>query len=442
MKQAKPITNEMIAKFLENYDNNPVAKVYTAAVSKADLADAAFSPADAAKLENCFSIDLHCSKATSQQASGRCWLFASMNVMREIIIKKCNLADFELSGNYFAFWDKFEKINYCLESVIDTADKPLDDRTVNWILHSGIGDGGQWDMMVSIVKKYGIVPKSVMPETYQSAHTRTLMQKLNGKLRKDALELRQIVAEGKDPSTRKEEMLAEMFNALCVCFGRPVEKFDFAYEDKEKVHHVERDLTPKSFFDKYVGLDLDNYVSVINAPTADKPFGKTYTVDYIGNVVNEPICYLNLPIDQLKALVVKQMQNGEVVWFGSDCGKYGSRNDGIWDQNSFVFDQLLGLDLSMTKEERLDACDSAMNHAMVLCGVNLDANGQPNRWKIENSWGPDAGLGGYYIASDAWFDAFTYQVIINKKYLSEEQKQALSGEAIHLHPWDPMGTLA
>ncbi len=442
MKNAKAISMDMIQQFKQNYDNNKVAKVYTAALSKADLADAAFSPDDAAKLQNTFSIDLHCGTATSQQASGRCWLFASMNVMREIIMKKCDIAHFELSGNYFAFWDKFEKINYCLESVIDCADQPLTDRTVNWLLHNCIGDGGQWDMMVSIVKKYGVVPKSVMPETFQSSHTRSLLQKINGKLRKCAIELRALVAEGKDPHARKEEMLAEFFHALCVCFGRPVDKFDFEYEDKSKVYHVDRGLTPNEFYEKYVGMALDDYVSVINAPTKDKPFHKTYTVKYIGNVVNEPICYLNLPMDEMKALTVAQMKDGEVVWFGSDCGKFGSRKEGIWDPDSFVYDELLGMDLAMTKEESLDYCNSAINHAMVLTGVNLDENGQPNRWKIENSWGSDAGQNGYFIASDKWFDLQTYQVIINKKYLSEEQKAALKEEPIVLNPWDPMGTLA
>lgn len=442
MKNAKSITMEMIEKFTADYEADKVARVYTAALSKADLADAAYSPVDGAKLENVFSIDLHCSKATNQQASGRCWLFASMNVMREIIIKKCNMKNFELSGNYFAFWDKFEKINYCLESVIDTADKKQDDRTVHWVLQNGIGDGGQWDMMVSIVKKYGIVPKSVMPETYQSCHTRTIMQKINSKLRKNALELRALIAAGQDPQPRKEEMLQELFKALCICFGKPVTNFDFQYEDKDGTYHVDRNMTPSSFFEKYVGMDLDAYVSVINAPTSDKPFHRTYTVNYIGNVVNEPICYLNLPMDEMKALTVAQMKDGEVVWFGSDCGKFGSRTDGIWDPDSFVYDELLGMDLMLTKEQALDGCDSAMNHAMVLTGVNLDENGKPNRWKIENSWGTEAGQEGYFIASDKWFDLQTYQVIINKKYLTEVQKAALSTEPIALNPWDPMGTLA
>ena len=184
-------------------------------------------------------------------------------------------------------------------------------------------------------------------------------------------------------------------------------------------------------------------MSVINAPTSDKPYGKCYTVKYLGNLVEGTIRYLNVPMDTLKDLVIRQMKDGEMVWFGSDCGKYGDRTSGIWDQDSFDFEGILGgLTFGLTKEERLDYRDSAMNHAMVITGVNLDENGKPNRWKIENSWGEDRGQKGYYVASDKWFDEFTYQVVIHKKYLSEEQLQALEAEPIVLEPWDPMGSLA
>ncbi len=442
MKNAKPITMEMIQRFQKNYDEDAMAKVLTAAASKTALSDIALSPMDAAKLEHTFSIEIPTRGITNQKKSGRCWLFASMNMMRELVAKNCNMEKFELSGNYLAFWDKFEKMNFFLEAIIDSADLEVSDRTVNWIL-SGLNDGGQWDMMVSLIQKYGIVPSSVMPETFQSNETRNMSQILNMKLRKDAIELRKLVQEGVDPSKRKEEMLEELFKALCICFGRPVDRFDFAYTDKEHHYHIEYDMTPRSFYEKYIKLSLEDYVSVINAPTQDKPYGKTSTVTYLGNVVGRNICYLNLPMEELKKLAVQQMKDGEPVWFGSDCGKYGSRTDGIWDQNSFVYGEILGgLDLSMTKEERLDYADSAMNHAMLLTGVNLDSDGKPNRWKIENSWGEEPGKKGYFAASDAWFDEFTYQVIINKKYLKEEWKLALEEEPIELAPWDPMGTLA
>ncbi len=282
-----------------------------------------------------------------------------------------------------------------------------------------------------------------MPETEQSKSTRGISQIINMKIHKDAAELRRLVAEGKDASARKDEMLVEYFKALCIAFGRPVDTFDFEYTDKNGKYHVDRDMTPKSFYDKYIGLDLDQYVNVINGPTQDKPYGKTYTVKYLGNVVEGHIKYLNLPMEQLKELVVKQMQAGELVWFGSDCGKFGDRDGGIWDPDSFLFGEVLGgFDLTMSKADRLDYRDSAMNHAMVLCGVNLDAAGKPNRWKIENSWGEGAGRKGYYAASDSWFDQFVYQVVINKKFLSDEQRAALEQEPIELAPWDPMGSLA
>ncbi len=438
---ARPITPEMIASFRERYEADPLAKTLTAAASGIDLATIARDPAQAAKMSRSFSIEIKTTGITNQKQSGRCWLFASMNLMREQVIRKCNLESFELSGNYFAFWDKFEKINFFLESVIDSSDLPVGDRTLDWIL-GGVGDGGQWDMMVSIVKKYGVVPKSVMPETFQSTATRGLSQFLNMHLRKDAIELRKLVSEGKDPSARKEEMLSDYFRALCICFGEPVQQFDFEYRDKDREFHADYGLTPLSFYEKYVGIELSDYVSVINAPTKDKPFYKTYTVKYLGNVIGGGIRYLNLPIEELKALTIQQMKDGEPVWFGSDCGKYGDRKTGIWDPQSFRYDEILGMDFSISKEERLDYRDSAMNHAMVLCGVNLDENGKPNRWKIENSWGDEAGEKGYFVASDAWFDEFTYQVIINKKYLKNEWLKVLSEEPIELEPWDPMGTLA
>ena len=437
-----PITKEMLSRFEIEAAADSKLRLLSSAVSKTELADVAYHPTTGAKLQSTFSIEIKTDGVTNQKSSGRCWLFASMNLMRERVAAKCNLEHFELSGNYLAFWDKFEKINYYLESIIDTAALPVGDRTLDWIL-MGLQDGGQWDMMVSIINKYGIVPYDVMPETYQSCHTRPSTSLLNMKLRRDAIELRRIVAEGGDPAQRKEEMLSEYYKALCICFGTPVSRFDFEYRDKDKEFFRDPGLTPQEFFKKYVDIDLNDYVSVINSPTNDMPYGKTYTVKYLGNVAEGTIRYLNVPMQELKELTIAQMKDGEPVWFGSDCVKFGSRSDGIWDPESFSYSELFGgIDFSLTKEERLDYRDSAMNHAMLICGVNIGEDGKPNRWKIENSWGDEAGRKGYYVASDAWFDEFTYQVIIHKKYLSEAYLKALEEDPIELEPWDPMGTLA
>lgn len=442
MDSARPITPELIDGFRKNYTEDPAARVLTSAASRTELSQIAFNSAAAARLTNAFSVEVKTTGITNQRKSGRCWLFASMNLMREQVIRTCNLDSFELSGNYFAFWDKLEKINFFLESILDCTELPVGDRTLDWILDS-LGDGGQWDMMVSLVKKYGVVPKSAMPETAQSEGTAVLMRYLRTALRRDAVELRRLAAAGADTAARKDEMLSAYFKALCIAFGEPVQHFDFEYRDKEGNYHADRGLTPQSFYEKYVGFDLGDYVSVINAPTQDKPYYKTYTVKYLGNVVGGSIRYLNLPMEELKDLAIRQLKDGELVWFGSDVGKFGDRKAGIWDTASFRFSEVLGgLRLDMTKEERLDHRDSAMNHAMVICGVNLDDEGRPNRWKIENSWGEDAGQKGYYVASDAWFDEYTYQVIIHKKYLKDEWLKALAEPPIELEPWDPMGTLA
>ncbi len=442
MLSARPITPELIASFRKGYEEDPAARVLTSAASRTELSEIAYDSAAAARLTNAFSVEVKTTGITNQRKSGRCWLFASMNLMREQVIRRCELDSFELSGNYFAFWDKLEKINFFLESILDCTALPVGDRTLDWILDS-LGDGGQWDMMVSLVKKYGVVPKSAMPETAQSEGTAVLMRYLRTALRRDAVELRRLAAAGGDTAARKDEMLSAYFKALCVAFGEPVQRFDFEYRDKKGDFHADRGLTPQSFYEKYVGIDLGDYVSVINAPTQDKPFYKTYTVKYLGNVVGGSIRYLNLPMDELKALAIRQLQDGELVWFGSDVGKFGDRKAGIWDTASFRFGEVLGgLRLDMTKEDRLDYRDSAMNHAMVICGVNLDDEGRPNRWKIENSWGEDAGQKGYYVASDAWFDEYTYQVIIHKKYLKADWLEALAQPPIELEPWDPMGTLA
>ncbi len=445
MKDAKAVSMEALAGYQKKYDDNQLAKVMTRALNKNTISTIAVEPSVLVKDKMNFSIDIPTMTATNQQGSGRCWLFAGLNVLREIVAKKCGIKEFELSQNYAAFYDKFEKINYFLESVIDLRDRSCDDRTLNWVLHTGIQDGGQWDMLVNVIKKYGIVPKDAMDESQASANTREVCGLINTKLRQYACEIQKMDKAGKtidDIHARKNEMLSEMYGFLCTCFGVPPKSFDFEYVDKDKNYHLETGLTPMTFYQNYVGDILDDYISIINAPTKDKPYGKTFTVAYLGNVVGgSEIKYLNVEMETLKSLVLKTLQDGEVVWFGSDCGKFGSRDAGIWDDRAFHYEDAFQMDFSMTKEEMLDYAHSAMNHAMVITGVNV-VDGKPTKWKIENSWGDKAGNNGYYVMSDSWFDKFVYQAVINKKYLPEELKQAWEEDPIVLNPWDPMGSLA
>lgn len=446
MKNPSPVSEEMLRNFELRYESNKLLKAMTNALAKNSVDNIAFVPSSFQNTSFKFSIDIPTMEVTNQKQSGRCWIFSGLNVLRERIGEKCNIEKFELSQNYIAFWDKFEKINYFLESVIDLADRPLDDRTLTYIFSTGIQDGGQWDMLVNVIDKYGLVPKDVMEETYQSSHTRPMNGLIDTKLKQYAASLRKGFAFGKSRAAleaEKQKMLTEMYGFLCACFGVPPKSFDFEYVDRDKNYVCRRGLTPLQFYKEYIGDFLENSVSIINSPTKDKPYNRSYTVDYLGNTVDgKPIRYLNLELSEFKKLVLAQLNDRQIVWFGSDVGKYGDREAGIWDNTAYDYATAFDMSFELSKEDSLDYRQSAMNHAMVITGVNLDENGNPTRWKIENSWSDEKGNKGYYVMSDSWFDRYVYQAVVDKKYLKPEQLEAFRSESIHLSPWDPMGSLA
>ena len=439
-----PLTAEKLSAWSERYNASPERRLATLALSKGELADAAFDPKSAFSMARRFSLEIPTLPVTDQQSSGRCWLFAAANVLRERIAARLNLEQFELSQSYLAFWDKFERCNYFLDRILDTADLPADDRTVSFILSTGVHDGGQWEMFANIVRKYGVVPKDAYGETYQSCHTRGMNGALNRALKAAAVRLRGLHAAGASAeaiAAARDEILAKIYGFLCSCYTEPPKVFDFEYTDRDKKYHRETGLTPASFCEKYVGDLLDRTVSIINAPTADKPFNRTYTIRYLGNIAGgKAVVHLNLAMEDFKAAVLRQLQAGKVVWFGSDVGKDGERVMGIWDDGCWALDALTGLDLEIGKADALDYGFSAMNHAMVLTGVDL-TDGKPTRWKIENSWGDKNGDAGYYICSDSWFDRYVYQAAVEREYLGALAGLADQPPAV-LEPWDPMGTLA
>ena len=439
------ITPADLAGFREGYRADPMRQAMTRVLYTTDISKVICRPDDARKMVFKFSTDIKTMKSTNQKSSGRCWLFAATNVLREHIAKELNLEDFELSQSYMAFWDKFQRCNYFFEAILETAGLPLNDRTVNFLLQGGLSDGGQWDMFTSLVRKYGVVPKDAMPETFQTSNTRGSNQYISKFMRKNALSLRKMAAGGASREAleaEKKALLAKCFSFLSSCYGEPPETFDFEYVDKDKNFHRESGMTPLSFRDKYFDGVWDDYVSLIHAPTADKPFDRLYTIKYLGNVAEDKgIRHVNLTMEELKAAVLRQLQDGEVVWFGSDCGKFGDRDSRFWDDQSFDSLPATGLDVAMTKEEMLDCCDSAMNHAMCFTGVNIGEDGKPNRWKIENSWGSEGLNEGYYMASDSWFDLLVYQAVVHKKYLGDKAA-ILDTDPIVLDPWDPIGSLA
>ena len=433
-------------KLYAAYEANPKFAAMENAISHNGLLTSLEKRSAAVENTPVFSLDLTKDKVSDQKASGRCWMFAALNTFRHKVIAGFQLEDFELSQAHTFFWDKYEKSNWFLEQVIVTADQELTSRKVKFLLDTPQQDGGQWDMVVALFEKYGVVPKSVYPESISSSDSRELNQILNKLLRQDAQILRELVVEGADLAelqAKKEELLQEVFNFLAMNLGLPPLQFDFSYRDKDNHFHSERGLTPQTFYQKYVNLKLDDYVSIINAPTADKPYGRSYTVEMLGNVVgSKPVRYLNVEMDRLKELAIAQMQAGETVWFGSDVAQSSNRKAGVMAEGMHDFSASMDIQLTQDKAGRLDYSESLMTHAMVLTGVDLDENDKAKKWKVENSWGEKVGNKGYFVASDAWMDEYTYQIVVRKEFLTAAELAAYEAEPLVLAPWDPMGALA
>ncbi|MFX3644288.1 aminopeptidase C [Streptococcus suis] len=429
-----------------NYLANPSLQATENAMSHNGLLKSLETRQSAIDNDYVFSIDLTKDAVSNQKASGRCWMFAALNTFRHKLISDFKLENFELSQAHTFFWDKYEKSNWFLEQIIATADQEIGSRKVKFLLDTPQQDGGQWDMVVALFEKYGVVPKSVYPESISSSASRELNQYLNKLLRQDAQILRDLLAKGASPEevqTQKENLLQEIFNFLAVNLGLPPRSFDFAYRDKENVYHRDTNVTPQAFYEKYVGLKLSDYVSIINAPTTDKPYNKSYTVELLGNVVGAPaVRYLNVEMNRFKELAIAQLKAGESVWFGSDVGQSSNRQTGIMATNTYDFSSGLGIHFHQDKAGRLDYSESLMTHAMVLTGVDLDDNEQPLKWKVENSWGDKVGDKGYFVASDSWMDEYTYQIVVRKEFLTPEELAAYQAQPQVLAPWDPMGALA
>ena len=435
-----------MALFREDFEKSPINQVAMNAVVHGGLQETAKRVEAIRQDQHQFSIFLDQHGSTFQRQTGRCWMFAALNCLRFRVIHSLDLGDFELSPNYTYFYDKLEKANHFLENILDTLDEDVHGRLVAHLLQSPLQDGGQWDMICCLIEKYGVVPKSAMPECQQTLSSKNMILILTEKLREFACRLRTGYQQGKSVEELREEkfsMMNTFYRMLCICLGEPPAEFDFEARSKSGEFICARKITPQEFYQKFVGVDLRQYISLIHAPTADKPYMRSYGVKFLGNVQEgRPIRYVNVEIEILKRAAIAQMRDGEPVWFGCDVGKSSNREAGIMDTELYDYPTLFGTEFSMTKAERLDYGHSRMTHAMVFQGVDLDQDGKPLRWRVENTWGESCGEKGYFVMSDSWFDQHMYQVVVNRKYLPEDVIKAYESEPIMLDPWDPMGSLA
>ena len=437
------ITDEQIQALRKAFDTNPANKVAQNAVTSVQLPSLALNRSIIQDTANTFSTKLDDWKVTSQKSSGRCWLFAALNLFRVGAMKKMNVKNFEFSQAHIHFWDKFERSNHLLEAMIDTADRPVDDRTIHFLLSDPIGDGGQWNMAMNLIEKYGLVPKSVYPESHTSSATRWMNMELKNILRSSACELRAILNNGgslEEARAHKEKRVSDIWNMLCIHLGTPPTSFDWQWRDKDDKFHRKGEMTPKEFASEYVDIDWRNYVCIVNDPR--NIYYQTYTVDYLQNVAGgPPVVYLNVPSEEMKAVTQKLLEDGVPVWMGCDVGKEMDRKGGYWDADLFNVSGLYGVEYGMDKENRLRHGQTMMTHAMLFTGVDV-VNGKPRRWRVENSWGEDSGQKGYYTMNDSWYDEYMFEIAAPKEYLTEKMLVGLETEPIVLPAWDPMGSLA
>ncbi len=385
-------------------------------------------------------------KATSQKKSGRCWLFSSLNFLRSRARESLGVKNFEFSQSYVFFWDKFERANWFLTDIIATSDEPVDSRLVQFLLGDVLGDGGQWDMAVSVYMKYGLVPKEVMPESEASTNSRPMNARLRAVLHIGALRLREAIAAGasaEEVDTQRRKILADVWKILVVCLGEPPVRFNWQWRDDEGNFHRDGEVTPHAFYERHVGVDLSEYICLVDDPRPENPKGSMETVEHLGNVVGgRPIRYLNAPVEEIKRIAAAQIAAGEAVWFGADVSQPYDRGLGFFVTGIHDYDGLFDVDFSSTKLERVRSGESAMDHAMLFTGVDLDEAGQPRAWRVENSWGDEPGDSGFFTMDDQWFTDNVFEVVVPKSALPEDLAAAVDSEPIVLPAWDPMGTLA
>lgn len=434
---------QLIRSFDASFRAEPSYRLMQGAARQTTLKDIALDGRTLASIQHSVSNRLDDWAVTDQKVSGRCWLFAGLNLLRVGAAGKLGIKDFEFSQSYLFFWDKLERANYFLEAMIELSERDVDDRTVACLLAAPIDDGGQWNMFVALVGKHGLVPKELMPETESSSNTRVMNDILRKALRLAALELRALAPAGRDAQrAHRAGVLEVVYRILSIHLGSPPREFLWQWIDQDSVFHRDGPLTPVEFAAAYVTLPLDEYVCLVHDPRPSSPVGRTFTVEYLGNVVDAPpVVYLNVEMDLLKKLAMDAIVGGEPVWFGCDVDQQWNAGLGYWDTKLYDHDTVYGTSFAMSKADRLRFHESLMTHAMLFTGVDV-VDGAPRRWRVENSRGDGVGDAGFCTMTDAWFGEHVFEIAVRRSALPPELAAALGQPPIALPPWDPMGALA
>ena len=431
------IDAKMLNKLRSGYTASAEQKAVKNALASTSIATLAINSDNLAMCDTHFSHKVKTQGITDQKSSGRCWLFTGLNVLRAKMIETHNLAEMEFSQNYCSFYDLLEKSNLFLQVIIDTRALPLDDRKVDWLLRHPIGDGGQFTGVSNLIMKYGVVPKEVMPETFQSNNTRNMRTILSLKLREYALALRKTKS-AKSATSMKVEQLTEIYRILVECLGVPPTEFEWTHRNREGEVISTEKYTPKSFYDKFIGDDLEgNYIMVMNDPSRE--YGKVYEIEYDRHVYDgENWLYINLPIERIKEMAIASIKDNTAMYFSCDVGKFLDRSKGTLDLANFDYESLFRTSFPMNKKERIQTYASGSSHAMTLIAVDLDEKDAPRKWMVENSWGTKSGYKGNLIITDEWFNEYMFRLVVERKYVPQDILEMLKQKPTLLPAWDPM----
>lgn len=432
---------QLLQNLRESYKNDANDKAIRNAIANNDIEKLAIN-ADHRRVKpnSFFSDKVESNGITDQKSSGRCWLFTGLNVLRSQIMNQHGIKELKLSQNYNFFFDQLEKANLFLQAIIDTSDKKLEDETVQWLLKNPLSDGGQYTGLSHNLMKYGVVPAEAMPETFSSNNTSKLNRLLSLKLREDALELRRMAENGSaqnDLMQLKEAKLQEVYRMLALTLGVPPVEFQWTRTDIKGEPVDTRTYTPQSFYQEYVGNKLrDDYVMVMNDPTRE--YYKLYEIDYDRHAYDaQNWTFINLPVEDIKKMAIASIRDGQMMYFSCDVGKFLDRENGILDVDYLDYESLFGVKFGMDKADRIRTHASGSTHAMTLMAVDIDNDGRPTKWMVENSWGNTAN-NGHLIMTDRWFDEYMFRLVVNKKYVPKDILKILKQTPVRLPAWDPM----
>ncbi|MBR5921187.1 MAG: C1 family peptidase [Bacteroidales bacterium] len=425
-----------------SYQSNPTNKALRNAINSNDISKLAVNYDNNTAFDEHLSNTVPSKAITNQESSGRCWMFTGMNVLRNKAIRKYDLpADFQFSQCYTFFWDQLEKANLFLQSILDTRAKSMEDETVQWLFKNPIGDGGQFTGVANLMTKYGVVPKEAMPETYNSNHTSRMSELIKLRLREDGLRLRQMANNKGTTEAKlqaaKMEMLETIYRMLAYTLGEPPTEFTWTQRNsKGEIVSTEK-YTPMSFFNKFVNEDFSTYYMVMNDPTRE--YYKVYEIEYDRHVYDgQNWKYLNLPMPEIANMAIASIKDSTMMYFSCDVAKFLDRDKGYMDINNYDYGALFGTTFGMDKKERISTYASGSSHAMTLCGVDLDANGKPTKWMVENSWGSNRGHNGFLIMTDQWFNEYMFRLVVESKYIPSATLKLFDQKPILLPAWDPL----